>query len=153
MSSELFSKSELKRTAAVSYTEVDVAGVGKVRIKSLNALEAGKLEALVCNPETGKLDLARLSTVPATQVAMQVVDASGLPVFSGADEVGQLRAPIVKALHEACDAHANIVSMGEVEKNLPETDSARPTSVSRTTTAEVMSIDSRASTHQENGRS
>ena len=95
------------------YTSVEIAGIGNVRLKTINSHQDGLRESSLLT-EDGTIDIDQLPFAKARLIVQCVVDDSGARLFADSDdeEVASWRSSIVNPLHEACKKHCGIDSDG-----------------------------------------
>jgi hypothetical protein len=109
-----------------TFRNVEVEGLGKVRIRSITELERAKMEAPNYTKK-GTINLDKLGDARCRLIVAAVVDGEGNPILTNND-VQFLRnkdSKIINQLAEAIGEHCGISEkdMEEIEKNSPAPDS------------------------------
>lgn len=101
-----------------SYTDVEIPGFGRFRLRTINAEEAAQLEAEQISP-VGKLSRRGLITRNARIIQLHCVDANGELLFTRDDivKIQQLPAGEVAELSQACRDHSGLDDAEDAEKN------------------------------------
>lgn len=110
----LFSRDALLGPAKRRFATVEIADLGKVRIRSLTEGERSRIEASMCGKD-GKPSLSKMLDLKCRFIVDCVVDADGNQLFSNSDisSIRQQDSRITNALVEAIEAHC-----GWSERNL-----------------------------------
>lgn len=88
------------------YTDAEIDGLGKVRIRSLDDREYMRLQSAVMKPD-GTIDKVAAQTSNARWIVACVVDGEGNPIFTEGDvrEIRERDAALTQRLADACKAH------------------------------------------------
>lgn len=102
------------------FQEVEVAGWGKFRLRSLNELERSKFEASIRDKQ-GRVVNNKLVDLKCRLIVLCVVDENGDPLLTDADinALRQQDSKYTNTLVEAIQKHCGIsdADMEELEKN------------------------------------
>lgn len=101
-----------------TFTDVEIDGLGKFRLRDLDAREAAEYESEKFN-KRGELSRNALITANARIITMCCVDVDGNPIFSREDvyKIQLLPAGQVADLAQACIAHSKMDDGEEAAKN------------------------------------
>jgi hypothetical protein len=104
------------------YKEIEIEGLGKVRIRNISEAERARMEAPNYTKK-GTLNLEKLGDARCRLIVAAVVDVDGNPILTNSD-VQHLRANdsrIINELSEAIGEHCGISQqdMEDIEKNSP----------------------------------
>ena len=88
---------------------VDVPGMGKIRIRSINELERSRYEATALDKK-GNISSSKLVDMKCRLIVLAVVDGDGNQLFSNSDigELQKLDSKITNTIVEAIRSHCGI---------------------------------------------
>lgn len=100
--SELFNREALLGPAKRRFATVEIAGLGKIRIRSLTELERSRIEASV-RDKKGQLSGTKLVDLKCQLIVETLVDEQGNPLFTKSD-IERIRQQDSKITNEIADA-------------------------------------------------
>lgn len=96
--SEALSRDALLAASKREYHDVEVKGVGTVRVQTLNDLEHSDITSSLIDKD-GNIDRTRMPHMRRIVASKMMVDADGNRMFATAEEAGELRHDIVAAVY------------------------------------------------------
>ncbi len=119
MASNYIGRDSLLQPARRRYVDVEIDGLGKVRLQDMNAREHSWYQAQFLDSD-GRPDITRASQVyKGLLIALCVVDEHGERMYdeSDVDKILAGSAVVVDELADACMAHCGLDGSGDVKKN------------------------------------
>lgn len=102
------------------FADVDIAGWGKVRLRSLSELERSRIEASMLDKK-GQLSSTKIVDIKCRWIVAAVVDGDGNPILTNSDipQLQQQDSSLTDSLMEAIKGHCGISDrdLEELEKN------------------------------------